>query len=86
MNIRCPYAALRCQGTGAYEGTGFLHGRTVSVFRCRKCLKCFSIELPTRYQEPAIYDARVAAYEAQGMTRSDAQSVVDCEIAKEQRQ
>lgn len=32
----------------------------------------------------AAYEERVAAYEAEGMTRSDAQGIVDMELADEQ--
>lgn len=32
------------------------------------------------------YERRVQAYEAQGLTRSDAQGVVDCEIIIEDRE
>jgi hypothetical protein len=31
-----------------------------------------------------LYEARVEAYELQGMTRSDAQAVVDAELMQEQ--
>lgn len=36
-------------------------------------------------QEPADYNERVEAYEAQGVTRSDAQAIVDAELLNEQR-
>ena len=45
---------------------------------------------PSRKEYPVIveiptYEARVARYEAEGMTRSDAQGVVDAEILQESR-
>lgn len=36
--------------------------------------------------EPEDYEARVQAYEGEGLTRSDAQAVVDAEILKEIRE
>lgn len=35
--------------------------------------------------EPEDYEERVRALEEQGLTRSDAQAVVDCEIMKEKQ-
>lgn len=56
--------------------------KTVACYR--QHTRCFLSVCRFEYPDIYRYEHRVRTYEDAGMTRSDAQAVVDCEIKKEQ--